>query len=565
MSAGSNNPLDVIAVEDSADDAFLLKRQLEKAGFGVTLERVDTEAALVGALHRKHWDVVFSDSSMPQFDGMRALKIVREHDRDLPFIIVSGTIDEERAVQLLKTGAQDYVVKGNTQRLIPAVERELREAKVRREHRLAREHVERLAYYNPLTQLPNRHRLIEELEQQCKQAAPLALFALRLINLREINEILGYNNGDQLIREVAGRLQQHLTSEKDGLYHLQGNEFAVLRPESDKVKAQAMAREILQILGPSHVVAGLRIHVGVCIGIVLSQGDSADAVTLLQSADSAAALAKHEETGFAWYEPKQDSTRASRLALVADLHDAFGTEQLSLVFQPKIECSTGAITGSEALLRWRHPKQGLIPPDVFVAMAERYGLIDQLTRHVVMRVVELTRSSRRQALPVAINLSVKNLLDAPLIAEILKAQTNDSEAGRGIEIEITETALMRDQDRALGVLHGLHDAGIKIYLDDFGTGFSSLGYLGKLPVDAIKIDKSFVLDLTRKAEADTIVRSTIGLAHNLGLKVVAEGVEDKETWERLKAYSCDEGQGYYFSKPVPSDQFDAWILTKQKF
>lgn len=549
--------LRVLAVEDSDDDVFLLRRQLQNAGYQVDLERVDTHDALLDALRKKNWDIVFSDFSMPRFDGMRALKLVREHDRDLPFIIVSGTIGEERAVLLMKQGAQDYVIKGNIARLIPAVERELKEARVRREHRLAQEHIQRLAYYDSLTQLPNRHRLIGDLQHRLDDGEPAALMIVNLINFHEINEILGYSTGDEIIRETAGRLQA-VSLDNTSLYHLHGNEFALLVQIDDRAEVEGAAQEVLKILGPPYRAAGLRVHVGARVGIALSSGHT-EAHAFLQSGDTAATLARRQGKAYAWSVLERDASRTQRLALLADLHDAIGTDQMFMVFQPKIDCRTGTVTGAEALLRWEHPQQGFIAPDIFIDMAERSGLIDDLTRHVVTRTVDQTALWRKKSLsiPVAVNLSVKNLLNPLLMSEILQATSQGKDSAGRIEIEITETALMQDPSSALTVLRQLYDSGVRIYIDDFGTGFSSLGYLTKLPIHAIKIDKSFVLDLTESRDSDTIVRSTIALAHNLGLKVVAEGVENSEAWERLKGYSCDEGQGYYFMKPLPAAEFEA--------
>jgi diguanylate cyclase (GGDEF)-like protein len=561
VSTGGAKSLQVLVVEDSDEDSRLIKRNLEEAGYRVHLERVDTRVALLDALRRKHWDIVFSDFSMPAFDGMEALKVVRKHDRDLPFIVVSGTIGEERAVQLMKLGAQDYLIKDNIRRLIPAVERELKEMRLRREHRLAQEHIQRLAYYDSLTQLPNRHRLLEDLQQRLDQAGPAILMVVNLSNFREVNGALGYGRGDELIREAAGRMQE-LHLEDTDLYHLYGNEFALLVSNDNRAYAESVAQTILKALASHYLTAGYRIHIGARIGIVASPVKEAS--TLLQRADLAATLAKHESKGYVWYAPERDPTSPRRLALLADLHDAIGTDQLFLVFQPKVQSGTGAITGCEALLRWQHPEQGLIMPEVFIEMAEQSGVIDEIARHVLLRVVDQLGhwQERGLILPISINLSVKNLLNPQLMAEILHAAMLKAGNG-GIEIEITETALMRDPDRAMAALHRFYDAGIRISVDDFGIGFSSLSYLKRLPIHAIKIDKSFVVDLVRNPDSDAIVRSTIGLAHNLALKVVAEGVEDRAIWHRLTNYHCDEGQGNYFGTPLRATELEmnlgAWL------
>lgn len=560
MDVEKTAPLHVLIVDDSADDAFLIRRHLESAGYTVTCECVCSATDLRNALRRKHWDIVFSDFSMPSFDGLSALKIVREHDRDLPFIVVSGTIGEERAALLMKYGAQDYLLKDNIRRLVPAVERELKEMKLRREHRLAQEHIQRLAYYDSLTQLPNRHRLLEDIKQQLDKANPVALMVINLTNFRDVNGALGYGKGDELIREAAGRLQELRAEDGTNLYHLYGNEFAFLLHTTDRRYIEKAAKNILDTLGSNYTSAGFRLRISARIGIVLSS--TKEAGLLLQQADLAATLAKREGKGYAWYELERDPSNPRHLALLADLHDAIGTEQLFLVFQPKIQCCTGAITGSEALLRWQHPEHGLIMPELFVSMAEQSGLIDDLARHVLIQTVKQTDIWKKRGfvLPTAINLSAKNLLNSQLISEILEV------ANPNIEIEITETALMHEPERAMTALRQLYEAGIRIYIDDFGTGFSSLGYLKKLPIHAIKIDKSFVIDLVRNPDSETIVRSTITLAHNLGLKIVAEGVESSEISTRLATYGCDEAQGSFFAQPLSATQFEkvvnAWSQRK---
>lgn len=565
MDADYSMQLDALLVEDSEDDALLLTRQLQGAGYQLTAERVDTRAALIDALARKRWDIVFSDFSMPTFNGMEALALVREHDPDLPVIIVSGTIGEERAVQSMKQGAQDYVIKGNVKRLIPAIEREIKEAKLRREHRVAQERIQRLAYYDHLTQLPNRHRLDEDLGRQREQSSMKALMIVNLVNFNEINAAFGYGKGDELICAAAARLQQAVLNKNADAYHLHGDTFALLTQADTRVAVEAVAQDVIKRLGSHYASSGLRIHMGARIGIVPSFEPGTDASILLQRAHTAVTFAKREGKPFAWYERANDPGAPQRLALLADLHDALSTDQMFLVFQPKIRCDTEKIIGCEALTRWRHPEHGFIPPDTFIEMAEHSGLIDDLTRRVLAHAVRQieTWQKRHVAMPIAINLSARNLLNPQLMDEILDAATR-LEDKHSIEIEITETALMSDRDQAMLALHRLDEAGVRIYIDDFGTGFSSLGYLKKLPIHAIKIDKSFVFDLGRDPDSETIVRSTIGLAHNLGLEVVAEGVENRETWEQLKTYGCDEGQGYYFDKPLPAEEFEAKILGAGK-
>jgi diguanylate cyclase (GGDEF)-like protein len=449
-------------------------------------------------------------------------------------------------------------------RLVPAIERELKEAVLRREHRDAQEHIQRLAYYDSLTNLANRHRLSEDIQELSATGKRLALLLINMNNFREINGALGHSKGDQLICEAASRLQK-ISTENIRVYHLHGSDFVMLTEMNDKRKTEDIAKSVLQALSPHFHAATLRIHMSARVGIALSAGGNTDAQTLLQQADIAATCAKHEGANYAWYSAERDPSNPDRLALLADLRDAIDTEQLQLVFQPKILCQTGAIIGCEALLRWHHPTRGLIGPDTFIDMAERAGLIDDLTRHVVRAVAAQLDAwqTKNIALPIALNLSVNNLLNTELMNELMKA-VGRKQGACCIEIEITETALMHEPQRAMAALQRLYDAGVRIYIDDFGTGFSSLGYLKKLPIHGIKIDKSFVMDLEHNPDSEAIVRSTIGLAHNLGLKIVAEGVESQQIWEQLTTYKCDEAQGYHFSKPLPIERFEMMVGKSDK-
>jgi EAL domain-containing protein (putative c-di-GMP-specific phosphodiesterase class I) len=285
----------------------------------------------------------------------------------------------------------------------------------------------------------------------------------------------------------------------------------------------------------------------------------------MRRADIAMYLAKQSASGYAIYSPKQDSYNPERLILMADLHRAIDNNELFLVYQPKIDLSVGQVVGVEALARWQHPKLGLIPPDQFIPMAERTGFVKSLTMWGLDAALCQSRSWHDQGLeiPVAVNVSARALQDMNLADRINELLTSHGVTPARLELEITESVIMANPAHALEILSRISRMGVALHIDDFGTGYSSLGYLKKLPVDAIKIDKSFVVHMTTEKNDAVIVRSTIDLAHHLGFKVVAEGVEDLDIWNSLVELGCDVAQGYYMSRPLPAAEMTKWLRKSE--
>lgn len=558
-----NTPLRTLIVEDSDDDTELLVRELRRAGYQPTFQRVETAESLNAALDQKGWDVVISDYTMPQLSGLDALKLVRRRGNDIPFIILSGSIGEEIAVGAMRAGAHDYIMKDNRARLIPAIQRELKEALERRDRRLAEEQVHYLAFHDPLTNLPNRIRFLEHLTsiirdgERDQQSA--ALLVLDLNHFREINDTLGHSNGDILLREAGQRLLQPLRP-SDMAARLGGDDFAVLLSPADRSTAQRIADEILQQMLRPFDVAGFTLEVGAKIGIALFPEDSTEARQLLQQADVAMSLIKHGTTSIARYDGSRDPSSPRRLLLMRDLRAALTQKQLKSHYQPKINIQTGRLSGVEALARWTHPQRGVIPPDEFIPLAEKTGVINALTLYMLESCARQSSDWQidNQGIPVAINLSVKDLLDRSLIDKVETLLRNRALQPNMLEFEITESVLMEDPDRNLEILIALRDLQIRLSIDDFGTGYSSLSYLKKLPVSAIKIDQSFVADMINTSDSAIIVQSTIELAHNLGLKVIAEGVENQATWDLLATYGCDEAQGFFIAPAMPPEDVQKW-------
>lgn len=423
------------------------------------------------------------------------------------------------------------------------------------------------ALHDALTDLPNRTLLCDRLDQSIlvarRQHTSFVLLFLDLDRFKQVNDTLGHPAGDLLLQQVARRLREVLR-ESDTIARMGGDEFAIVLQLADERGAHLMAEKILQAVERPFWIEGVQLHLGASIGVATypDHGDTTE--TLMQRADVAMYVAKRERLGYITYSPDQDVNSPSRLALAAELRNAIEGGQLVLHYQPKIHLLSGLTSGVEALVRWQHPEHGLIPPSEFVPVAEQAGFITPLSRWVIEAALKQGRAwqDMGRSLQTAVNLSATNLKDddtVPYIARQL--ETWDVRADM-FEVEITETAVMDDPDHSLHTLACLHQLGVRIAIDDFGVGHSSLAYLARLPVDVSKIDKSFVLALgkdARDSSSSTVVRSMIDLGHMLGLQVVGEGIENKELLGEMTAMHCDLAQGFYLCPPmVASDVMGRW-------
>jgi len=430
------------------------------------------------------------------------------------------------------------------------------------ERKEAQEALRRLTYRDLLTGLPNRALLQERIFSTMRQnGQSIALLVLNLDRFREVNNTLGHDNGDVILREVGQRLTDVL-GDAERAARLRGDEFGILLPGGDVTLAQHVAAKVLKALQQPIMVERLPIELTASIGIAVSPDHAQEPDALLRKADLAMQWAKSQGVGVATYSADCDPYNPQSLALLSELRRALEADQLVLYYQPKVDLKAGTVVGTEALVRWRHPKRGLVMPDQFIGLAEQGGLIKPLTRWVLEKAVGQCRSWRRQGtpLPVAVNISARNLHDPQLVEEVGKLLDDSEVAAGDLSLEITESAMMTDPPRAAQMLRRLQERGVSLSVDDFGTGYSSLAYLTQLPVGEIKIDKSFVMGMAaQSAEDAVIVRSTNDLGHNLGLKVVAEGVEDQRTFDQLAAIGCDTAQGYFMARPMPAPDVSAFL------
>ncbi|MEU0371620.1 bifunctional diguanylate cyclase/phosphodiesterase [Streptomyces sp. NPDC006283] len=420
---------------------------------------------------------------------------------------------------------------------------------------------------DPLTGLPNRQWLLERtwaaLEDAEAGGARAALVLIDLDRFRSVNDTLGHLAGDRLLLQIADRLRLALPRGAEAA-RLGGDEFAVLLPTADSTtSAQRVARHLVAELSSPLDLDGLTLVLEASAGLAVFPDHALDAEGLLRRADVAMYQAKRDRTGVEVYESKRDSNTPDRLGLLGDLRRALDAGEVELHYQPKVRFD-GHVAGLEALVRWVHPERGRVPPDEFIAIAESSGLMPHLTEYVLETALAQVAKWRAQGLhvPVAVNVSPRDVHTPGFAGAVAARLARHGVPAAALQLEITEHVLLEDPQRAADTLAGLADHGVKMSLDDFGTGYSSLVHLRRLPVSELKIDRSFVARLAVDAEDAEIVRCTVDLAHSLGLLVVAEGVEDDETWERLRDLRCDAVQGWLVAAAMPPQETTAWLLAR---
>ena len=672
-------PIQVLFVEDSEVDVELALRSLEQGGFEVSWNRVDLEEDLKRALGASQPHAILSDFSMPRFDGIDALRLSKELAPGVPFIFLSGTIGEERAIEAMRLGATDYVLKNNMRRLVTVVRRALSEAGERERIRVAeeerarlvqileatsdyvcmtdpagtitylnaagrkligapesqgagkstgeiypawaRELIERegtpvasstgawtgetailgadgteipvsqviiahrgpggeirffstiardirerkayearlqyLANYDPLTGLPNRDllgdRTLQAVAHARRASRPAALLVLNLDRFKLVNESYSRGAGDALLRMVADRLKSAVR-EGDTVARLGGDAFAVLatdlaRPDD----VLSVARKIRESMHSPFRLEARDLHVTLSIGASVTPRDGEEFDMLLRNADAAMHRVKAEgRDGFQFYAAAMTRQAAERVELENELRLALEKNQLEMHYQPQVVLADGRIVGVEALMRWNHAQRGSISPGQFIPVAEDSDLIHPLGAFALAescRQIRVWGDAGSAELRLAVNVSARQFRSPGFVNTVERALRASGLAPRNLELELTEGVLVESRDRTVAVLKGLKELGVQIAVDDFGMGYSSLSYLSRLPIDCLKIDRTFVSQARRRQDA-AITQTVILLAHSLGVRVIAEGVETVEQLDFLRMHRCDQAQGYFFSPAV---------------
>ena len=555
-------------------------------------------------LKNNPFSLVISDINMKGITGLEMVPGILDAAPDTVVIIMSGAQTMENAVAALRAGAFDYLMKPFDLRLVEAavrrgvehyqlcvskrqyemrLEEEVRERTAEllattikleteiAERNRAEERLNYLAYHDLLTELPNRvlfqDRLSQALAVARRENQHIAVFLLSIDRFKNVGETLGSESADKLICEVAERLTASMR-EGDTLAYWGSDEFAFLFNQLDKDEnAIHISKRLQATLENGFNLAGDEVYLTASIGIAVHPMNGHDEATLMKNA--AAALVQAQQLGgnnYQFYTAEMNAKALRRFSLESSLRRAIEREELTLHFQPKIDIHSWQISGAEALIRWNHPEQGLISPAEFIPLAEESGLIILIGEWVLHRLCDYVTEFRgaAPALVFSSNICARQFQDPNFFAIVMSTLDTTGVEPRNLELELTESSIMTDCNSAIRTLNALRTAGVRISIDDFGTGFSSLAYLKRLPIDILKIDRSFVHDASIDPDDAALVMAIITLAHNLKLKVVAEGVENEEQLRFLHLLRCDEIQGYLFSKPLPADKFKQ-LLSEGQF
>ncbi len=556
-----NAPL-VLIVDDDRSTRSALGHALRRSNFKVA-EACDGREALAW-LETERADAILMDALMPQMDGFEACALLKRQPRwqDIPVLMVTALDDRRSIERAFEAGASDFipkpihlsVVKQRLRRVIDGTR--------------AERHVRHLAYHDPLTGLPNRLMFVDHLARAIERAAAhgnaLAVLFLDLDRFKFVNDTLGHEAGDRLLNTMAERLRGCVRAD-DCVARLGGDEFTVLLEHLPRPGvAASIAQNICRTLSAPLTIDGQEIVVSVSIGISVHPADGDDVSTLLRHADTAMYRAKQDGSGFCYYEATMESAVSDRLKLENTLRRALERDEITVFYQPVHDAASGKMMSVEALMRWMHPERGIVSPVEFIPVAEETGLILSLGEHVLRTACRQARAWIDSGMPdlhVAVNLSAKQLEQRGLLDIVRSALDESGLPPSALTLEITESVLMQRAHEPRGVLERLRGLGVRIAIDDFGTGYSSLAYLKQLPADVLKVDRSFIQDITDDVDAEAIVTGIVALAHSLRMQVIAEGVETTAQQAMLRRLGCDLLQGFLYSRPLPAEVIETRLLA----
>lgn len=566
------------------DEEQICRLLLELLGSRYSCSDARSAEEALAALSHSSFDLVISDINMGGMSGLDLVPHVHSLSPDTVVVLISGQQGMETAIEAMRVGAFDYITKPlDIRHVEAAVERAIQHHELltqKRRHETQLEallqqrtaEVNRLAYYDTLTDLPNRALFEDRLRQAVamarRTAKTLAILFIALDQVKKVNDTLGHEPGDQLLRQVASRLQSCIT-ESSTVARFGGDEFALLLTEirgtEDVVETIASISESLKT---SFDLGGHELFASACVGVSLYPLDGQDFQGLLKNAGAALYRAKRlGGNNYQFYTADMHALASKRLALETSMRHAIENGEFIVHYQPRLLSDSLQITGVEALVRWQHPQLGLIPPAEFIPLAEDTGLIVPIGEWVLKTACKQNKvwqSEGWAAMHVAVNLSARQFQHPGILDSVVRTLEETGLAPEHLELELTESSIMSNADFAIDVLSGLKSMGVKITIDDFGTGFSSLSYLKRLPIDTLKIDQSFVRDAPTDPDDAALVMAIITLAHNLRLTVVAEGVETEEQLKLLRLLRCDEIQGYLFSPPVAAEALNVLFETNSR-
>ena len=565
----------LLLVEDNPQDAELILETLRGAGFDPHCRQVDTREDYLRELNASP-DLILSDFSLPKFDGKAALELLKASGMEIPFIIVSGCIGEEMAVECMKAGAADYLLKDRLGRLPHAVAQALDRKRLLEEKRQAEQRLFLETFHDPLTGLPNRALFLDRVNRVIlrNRRDTTKIFAVVYLNLQGfqiVHNSLGPSAEDRLLIEVSRRILMRVRS-ADTLARLDGEDFVLLL---DNLKSDDDATRVVERVRQEFLVPfsldNQDIFLTAILGITLSMTGYVDAEHVLRDAKTAVNRAQAlGRSGFAIFDQVMHDQAMTRLKLETDLRQALERNEFRLHYQPIVELATGQVTGFEALIRWQHPEQGLMAPHAFLTVAGEIRLLPSIGEWSCQEACGQLRDwqnrfSKHIPLTMSVNLSTEQFSDASLVVKLQELVRSTGIEPGSLKIEITESEIMEDPKAVSEILYQLKKLGIDACLDDFGTGYSSLSYLQQLPITFIKIDQSFVRRLGGEDDALAIVKTIVVLSHQLGRKVIAEGVETPEHLNILKSLGCEYAQGYFFSKPLPQGEMENLLATRRRW